>query len=156
MPSTRCHTSCRSYTSCLRSLSLSLSLSEHEIMQAIEGLSCDRSSIFIAHRLSTVVDCDQIIVLDETGHVVEHGKHYELLAEPGSVYGTSSSSSLSLSLSLPLSPILLFVVICRAHLHPFPGISPAGMWERQQFQQAEHAELLDDADINEDGSAKSL
>lgn len=44
-----------------------------------------RTSIFIAHRLSTVVDADEIIVLEQ-GKVAERGTHHGLLANPGSIY----------------------------------------------------------------------
>lgn len=44
-----------------------------------------RTSIFIAHRLSTVVDADEIIVLDQ-GKIAERGTHHGLLANPGSIY----------------------------------------------------------------------
>ncbi|KAM4834955.1 LOW QUALITY PROTEIN: iron-sulfur clusters transporter ABCB7, mitochondrial-like [Thomomys bottae] len=44
-----------------------------------------RTSIFIAHRLSTVVDADEIIVLNQ-GKVAEHGTHYNLLANSRSIY----------------------------------------------------------------------
>ena len=49
---------------------------EHEVINAISerGISC----IFIAHRLSTVRDCDEIIVMDH-GKIIERGKHAELM-----------------------------------------------------------------------------
>jgi ATP-binding cassette, subfamily B, heavy metal transporter len=44
--------------------------------------SAGRTTLIIAHRLSTVVDADQILVL-EAGRVVEHGRHHQLLARAG-------------------------------------------------------------------------
>jgi ATP-binding cassette subfamily B protein len=41
-----------------------------------------RTTLIIAHRLSTVVEADQILVL-EAGGVVEHGRHHQLLARNG-------------------------------------------------------------------------
>ena len=61
------------------------SITERGIMQALEQATCGRTSIIIAHRLSTVTHCDKILVLDK-GQVVEEGAHTELLAREGSIY----------------------------------------------------------------------
>ena len=55
---------------------------EQEIQSALRAVSANRTTITIAHRLSTVVDADQIIVLDH-GEVAERGTHTELLAHDG-------------------------------------------------------------------------
>ena len=55
---------------------------EQEIQAALRSLSRDRTTLTIAHRLSTVVEADQILVLDQ-GVVVERGTHHELLAQGG-------------------------------------------------------------------------
>ncbi|MBW4515944.1 MAG: ABC transporter ATP-binding protein/permease [Timaviella obliquedivisa GSE-PSE-MK23-08B] len=57
-------------------------VSERLVQEAIDRLSRDRTTLVIAHRLSTVQKADQIAVLDR-GRVVELGSHEELLAKKG-------------------------------------------------------------------------
>ena len=58
------------------------SYTEREIQDALERVSKGRTTLVIAHRLSTVVNADQILVIDK-GIVVENGTHDELLALGG-------------------------------------------------------------------------
>jgi ATP-binding cassette subfamily B protein len=55
---------------------------EYAVQQALDALSEGRTTITIAHRLSTVRDADQIVVLDH-GQIVEQGSHDELLDRGG-------------------------------------------------------------------------
>ncbi|MGH6898176.1 MAG: ABCB family ABC transporter ATP-binding protein/permease [Geminicoccaceae bacterium] len=55
---------------------------ERLIQMALRRLSAGRTTLIIAHRLSTVVDADRILVL-EHGRVVEHGRHHQLIAKAG-------------------------------------------------------------------------
>jgi ATP-binding cassette, subfamily B, heavy metal transporter len=58
------------------------SFTEREIQSALERVSRGRTTIVIAHRLSTVVNADEILVLDK-GVIAERGSHQELLARGG-------------------------------------------------------------------------
>jgi ATP-binding cassette subfamily B protein len=58
------------------------SFTEREIQAALERVSKGRTTLIIAHRLSTVVHADQILVLDK-GIIAERGRHEELLAKGG-------------------------------------------------------------------------
>lgn len=55
---------------------------EREIQSALKEVSRNRTTLVIAHRLSTVVDADEILVLDH-GEIVERGRHSELVARGG-------------------------------------------------------------------------
>ncbi|MCT6701397.1 ABC transporter ATP-binding protein/permease [Rheinheimera sp. 4Y26] len=58
------------------------SQSEAAILQAMREVASGHTSLVIAHRLSTVIDADNIVVLDQ-GKVVEQGQHQQLLALGG-------------------------------------------------------------------------
>jgi ATP-binding cassette subfamily B protein len=55
---------------------------ERDIQDELRALSRDRTVIMIAHRLSTVVEADEIVVM-EAGRIVERGRHTQLLARGG-------------------------------------------------------------------------
>jgi ABC-type transport system involved in Fe-S cluster assembly fused permease/ATPase subunit len=55
---------------------------ERDIQSALNEVSRNRTSLVIAHRLSTVIDADEILVLDH-GQIIERGRHSELLAQHG-------------------------------------------------------------------------
>jgi ATP-binding cassette subfamily B protein len=55
---------------------------ESQIQQALDMIMADRTSIIIAHRLSTVRSADRIIVLQQ-GHIIEEGSHEQLMTQSG-------------------------------------------------------------------------
>ncbi len=69
--------------------------SERDLHETLSRLAQGRTVIMIAHRLATVRDADQILVLDE-GEVVERGRHDELVAAQGRYAALWASQDLSL------------------------------------------------------------
>ena len=57
-------------------------VNERQVRQALETLMAGRTTVVLAHRLSTIRDADRIVVLDN-GHAVEQGSHHDLLASHG-------------------------------------------------------------------------
>lgn len=58
------------------------SSTEASILQSLKELATGRTCVFVAHRLSTIMHCDKIMVLDD-GRIVEEGTHQKLLARRG-------------------------------------------------------------------------
>ncbi len=58
---------------------------EARVQQALTEVMDGRTTIVIAHRLSTVVNADHIVVMEQ-GRLVEEGTHASLMADPHSVY----------------------------------------------------------------------
>ncbi|MGA1198866.1 MAG: ATP-binding cassette domain-containing protein, partial [Candidatus Latescibacterota bacterium] len=55
---------------------------EEEILRRLRGIMASRTTLVVAHRVSTVKDADHIVVLDD-GEIVEQGSHDELVALGG-------------------------------------------------------------------------
>ncbi|NJD03444.1 MAG: ATP-binding cassette domain-containing protein, partial [Ruminiclostridium sp.] len=58
---------------------------EQKIQQSLRSIYSDKTTFIISHRISSVKDCDNIIVLDK-GVIVEQGSHAELIANNGYYY----------------------------------------------------------------------
>lgn len=59
---------------------------EVRLARALEAVSRGRTTVTIAHRLATARDADEVVVVD-AGRIVQRGRHEDLVAEAGSVYG---------------------------------------------------------------------
>ena len=55
---------------------------EAAIQRSLEKITKTRTTVMVAHRLSTIKDADMIFVL-EAGHIVERGNHEQLLSNKG-------------------------------------------------------------------------
>ncbi len=58
---------------------------EHELYEALKKDHSHQSRVIIAHRISSVKDCDEIIMLDH-GEIIERGTHDELVKLKGKYY----------------------------------------------------------------------
>ncbi|MDC0760819.1 ABC transporter ATP-binding protein [Brevibacillus sp. AG] len=67
--------------------------SEHTIQESLSRLAKGRTTLIVAHRLSTITHADKIIVMKE-GQIVEEGTHEQLLARKGVYYGLWSVQDL--------------------------------------------------------------
>ena len=66
---------------CIRDRSLDAAMEQH-IQESMQNAAEGRTSLIIAHRLSTVRNADRIVVLDQ-GKIVEEGDHETLLRSKG-------------------------------------------------------------------------
>ena len=60
------------------------------VQEAIEKISKERTVIIVAHRLSTIINADKIVVL-ENGRVMEEGTHRELMERRGAYWSLYKS-----------------------------------------------------------------
>jgi len=65
---------------------------EAVIQQALDRLMAGRTTLIFAHRLSSVIDADRILVLDQ-GRLVEQGSHAELMARGGTYHGLMAAQA---------------------------------------------------------------
>ena len=68
--------------------------SEQQIKEAVDGASVGRTTIVVAHRLSTVQNADRIFVFDN-GRILEVGSHAELIAQGGLYAGMVKAQTLA-------------------------------------------------------------
>lgn len=76
---------------------------EKEIQASLDEVSVNRSTLVIAHRLSTVIDAHEILVL-KAGQIVERGKHQELLNKKGEYHSLWIKQQQSRETGVEVSP----------------------------------------------------
>ena len=69
---------------------MKLNKTEKVIQQSLEKLIKNRTTLIIAHRMTTVINADRIVVLDKNG-VAEIGTHQELMQKQGIYYNLYNS-----------------------------------------------------------------
>eukprot|EP01039_Chlorochromonas_danica_P002843 gene2843-3104_t len=116
---------------------------EREIIDTLRSASSQRTTITIAHRLSSVVHCDKILVL-EKGRVVECGRHEELLAQSEGVYrkmwDTQNTVTPAATSGYSIPPARIFSVEERESAYSYSaslveddGLGRAGDEEERRF-----------------------
>ncbi|KAJ2783360.1 ATP-binding cassette-type vacuolar membrane transporter Hmt1 [Coemansia javaensis] len=107
---------------------------ERQIQTSLREMTQDRTTLIIAHRLSTVIHADQILIV-QNGEIVERGTHAELIADAGSVYSdmwmkqltdAANAASYNPFLDADTAPMSMPGTMTPAHLQdaPSPGASP--------------------------------
>jgi ATP-binding cassette subfamily B (MDR/TAP) protein 1 len=66
--------------------------SEKVVQEALDGMMVGRTSVVVAHRLSTIQNADCIAVI-ENGKVVEQGNHTSLIGEGGAYFGLITAAT---------------------------------------------------------------
>ncbi|MGZ9059413.1 MAG: metal ABC transporter permease, partial [Burkholderiaceae bacterium] len=84
------------------------SQTERVIQEELESISESRTTLVIAHRLSTVVHADQILVMDH-GRIVERGTHAQLLACGGAYASMWEIQSRERAKAEAASPVIVAV-----------------------------------------------
>lgn len=69
-------------------------LTEQKIQKGIENLLQNRTSIVVAHRLSTIKNCSRILVIQK-GKIIEQGNHHQLIAQKGHYYNLYTQQTLN-------------------------------------------------------------
>ncbi len=80
------------------------SRTETEIQDVLRNISRKRTTLVVAHRLSTVVDADEIIVLDQ-GRIVERGRHADLVRADG-LYAAMWTRQATEREEMPSDPVI--------------------------------------------------
>jgi ATP-binding cassette subfamily B protein len=80
------------------------SRTETEIQDVLRSISRKRTTLVVAHRLSTVVDADEIIVLDQ-GRIVERGRHADLVRADG-LYAAMWARQATERDDMPTEPVI--------------------------------------------------
>ena len=120
-------------------------VSDRLVQQAIDELSRDRTSLVIAHRLSTVQQADQIAVM-EKGRVVELGTHKALLAADGTYSKLCSLQFDHVKENKESEETLEIAKIsyeCRANLNTMTGLL-AILNDNVETKDSENVEIIDD------------
>ncbi|KAJ2716790.1 ATP-binding cassette-type vacuolar membrane transporter Hmt1 [Coemansia spiralis] len=93
---------------------------ERHIQASLREMTQNRTTLIIAHRLSTVIHADQILIV-QNGAIVERGTHAELIADPSSVYSDMWMKQLTDAANASYNPFLDTATIPASMAMPMPG-----------------------------------